>query len=610
MRALYCFLFSLLTSICGYAADIDACPDFTRVDPQGAIVGADMQNAAPCAALYDSKGVIRLRGARGGYVSFHLVAKVPEGGRYSVQVRWKQSDIALETDLFREWFHFISRSRRFCPDALVPVHMPYRSVLPEPDNKVDKQTAQSFWVDIYIPPNITPGVYSGEAVMEAAGKRFVKPIALEALAAVIPSQESVTVDHNCYGTAFLAQQYPELRRKLGDSFFASKEFFGLIHAYHRIFYEHLGTFHQLGYGHGGKVGPEFAPALTGSGRMKRIADWDLYDKHYGPLLDGTAFSATRRGPRPIPYVYLPINPEWPASFLWWGEPGYETEFVNVVRQMEEHFRSKGWTHTVFEMFFNHKKRYKAFPWDGDEVKFSKDNRYFLEYGRLLQKALPPDSPVKFRFRSDSSWTMQEQFRVLAGVVNFWVLGNSEFSWYKYAPQMLKSRGDIVFVYGGTPTIEENSGAITFAPFQSWIWGIDGYVRWLTTSPGPDPWFHSDGGGVTLVYPGERFGIEAPMPSIRLKLQRNCVQDLTLLESLKGSKPTDFFRNEAARRYNASTMDDWWPPKPAVADLPGEELTNTLIEENSQPLRRLAEKVNSRSWLNVRGWILEIASEAK
>ena len=76
--------------------------------------------------------------------------------------------------------------------------------------------------------------------------------------------------------------------------------------------------------------------------------------------------------------------------------------------MERHFREKGWTHTNFEVFFNHKKRYKGFPWDGDEVRFPKDLKYFFEYDRLLKKALPPNTPVHFVFRADVSWDMEEQ----------------------------------------------------------------------------------------------------------------------------------------------------------------------------------------------------------
>ena len=129
-------------------------------------------------------------------------------------------------------------------------------------------------------------------------------------------------------------------------------------------------------------------------------------------------------------------------------------------------------------------------------------------------------------------------------------------------------------------------------------------------PGGDPWFRSDGGGVTLVYPGERFGVEEPIPSIRLKLQRNCVQDITLLDSFKSARPIDSLRDEAARRYNGSRLQDWWPPKPAAVDLPGEELTNSLLADNLQQLDHLAAQVDARSWTRVRSWILELASEAK
>jgi len=210
---------------------------------------------------------------------------------------------------------------------------------------------------------------------------------------------------------------------------AATRFSKLIHSYHRLFYEHRGVFHQLGYGHAGKVGPEFAPVLEGSGRRKHVADWELFDRHYGPLFDGTAFSGTRRGANPIPFAYLPINPDWPASYLWWGEPGYEAEFVNVVSGMERHFREKKWTNTRLELFFNHKKRYMGYAWDGDEVRFPADNQYFREYGRLLQKAVPPDSPVKFVFRADVSWDMERQSKDLAGIVNMWICGDGILSWY-------------------------------------------------------------------------------------------------------------------------------------------------------------------------------------
>ena len=146
----------------------------------------------------------------------------------------------------------------------------------------------------------------------------------------------------------------------------------------------------------------------GRAPQKHIVSWDKFDRLFGPVFDGSAFNGTRRGPQPIPFMYMPINPEWPANYLWWGEPGYQAEFTNVVGEMERHFREKGWTSTRFEVFFNQKKRYKGFEWDGDEVRFPKDDAYFLVYHDLLMNALPKATPVHFVMRADSSWTMAQQ----------------------------------------------------------------------------------------------------------------------------------------------------------------------------------------------------------
>ena len=579
-------------------AGLEALPEFFRPDPFGEVVRADRGGG-----LGAFRNGVALQAARGGYVSFHLLAKVPESGPYTLSLSFPE---AVKAELFREWFHFTERDKSYYPDALIPVSLPYRSRLPEPDNRIEKQTAQAFWVDLWIGREAKPGTYKGQASLETAEGRASLPIELKVLPALIPEEDVVTMDHNSYGSSWIADFFGRQRK----DFFESDEFFNLIHAYHRIFYEHRGVFHQLGYGHGGKVGPEFAPALEGSGRNRRISSWRLYDRHYGPLLDGSAFAGTRRGARPIPFVYLPINPEWPASFLWWGEPGYEAEFVNVVSEMERHFREKGWTKTRFEMFFNHKKRYKAFPWDGDETRFPEDLRYYVEYARLLKKAVPEETPVRFVFRADASWMMERQFKELAGVVNFWVCGGSEFGWYQYAPRMLKQRGDIIWFYGGTPVVSEVSSAITTNPLKAWIWGVDGYVHWLTVSPGRDPWFHFEGGGTALVYPGERFGIRAPIPSLRLKLQRNCVQDIALLDSFQGKRSLESLKAEAARRYNGSKPQEWWMPRPALADLPPWEWTNSSIDEAARPGRRLFTGLDAAAWQRVRDFALQLAGEER
>jgi len=592
------------------ARDLQALPEFLRSDPFGAIVAPDRSGADLASSLYGAKHQVVLTGCRGGYVSFHLVVKLPSPSTYTLDVTIPDPTNKVQIDLFREWFHFTDSDKRYYPDALIPVHATYISRLPEPDNRITKQTAQAFWVDVYVASDTRLGIFSGTAKLKANSKITTLPIQLTVLACVIPGEDVVTIDHNSYGSSWLAQQFAGSYRRDPDQWFESNQFFELIHAYHRVFYEHRGIFHQLGYGHSGKVGPEFAPVLEGSGRAKHITSWGLYDRHYGPLFDGTAFSASRRGPRPIPFVYLPINPEWPASYEFWGERGYEAEFVNVVSEMERHFREKGWTHTNFEVFFNHKKRYKGFPWDGDEVRFPKDLKYFLEYDRLLKKALPPNTPVHFVFRADVSWDMEEQFKVLNGIVRLWCCGGGILSFYRHAPKMLCDRGDVVWYYGGPPGVTDSSSAITEFPLRAWLWGVNGYVHWLTVSPGEDPWFHFDGGQTALIYSGERFGVSEPIPSIRLKIQRNCLQDLALLDSLKRRKSLDSLRARAARSYNNSTLDDWWNSRPALADLPSDQWLGSAIDDATKHTHQALEHPGASAWYNVHQYAMSLQAEAK
>jgi len=607
---LFLVLFLFLPGYSLAAVSLEALPEFLRPDPFGGIVAPDQGGAQLRSVLYDGHHRVTLKSWRGGYVSFQLLVKSTAPGAYSLTIALNDPGHKIQTDLFREWFHFTDSDKHYYPDALVPVHAPYSSHLPEPDNKIEHQTAQAFWVDVYVPPDSKPGIYSGDARIKFDAAHTAVPIELTVLDPMVPAEDVVTIDHNSYGSSFLAEQYGTAFRNYSGNWYESDQFFHLIHAYHQIFYEHRGIMHQLGYGHAGKVGAEFAPGLAGSGRTRHVADWTLFDRHYGPLLDGSAFASSRRGPRPIPFVYLPINPEWPASYEFWGEPGYETEYVNVVSEMERHFREKGWTHTDFEVFFNHKKRYMGFPWDGDEVRFPKDLNYFLEYGRMLKKAVPADSPVHFRMRADVSWDMEQQFKLLKDVVTLWCASGGILSFYRDAPQALRARGDVVWYYGGPPSVRENAAAITEFPLRAWLWGVNGFVHWLTVSPGNDPWFHFDGGGTALVYSGDRFGLAEPIPSIRLKVQRNCLQDLAVLDSMKSQRTLDSLKSKAAQVFNKSTMDDWWNPRPELADIPSDQWQGSAIDAAMEHTTKGLAHPGVASWYNVHLYALEIAGGGK
>jgi hypothetical protein len=143
-----------------------------------------------------------------------------------------------------------------------------------------------------------------------------------------------------------------------------------------------------------------------------------------------------------------------------------------------------------------------------------------------------------------------------------------------------------------------------------MWDIHGFVHWLTVSAGADPWFQFDGGGTALVYPGERFGIEGPIASIRLKIQRNALQDLALAERLTKATGRENLQSEIAGRFNGSSPADWWIARPALADRPPNEWTNTDIDDALGPSQARRRSVDAEAWQRTRDLILQRAREAQ
>ncbi|MCP5109635.1 MAG: DUF4091 domain-containing protein, partial [bacterium] len=113
-----------------------------------------------------------------------------------------------------------------------------------------------------------------------------------------------------------------------------------------------------------------------------------------------------------------------------------------------------------------------------------------------------------------------------------------------------------------------------------------------------------GAKLGLVYPGVRFGIDGPIPSIRLKLQRNCLQDIALLETLRGDPA------EVTRRYNNTKPEEWWMPRPSLADRPPHEWSNNDLGEAVPLDKRLFGNLDPAAWARTRDYVRQLASEAK
>jgi len=85
-----------------------------------------------------------------------------------------------------------------------------------------------------------------------------------------------------------------------------------------------------------------------------------------------AFADAPRKGVPLEIFYLPLHENWPSPMEgnyngdYWADrafpDSYRRTFVEVSRQMAEHFRDRGWNDTLFQCFFNGKVNYKERGW--------------------------------------------------------------------------------------------------------------------------------------------------------------------------------------------------------------------------------------------------------
>jgi hypothetical protein len=559
----------------------------------------------------EAGGGRRLRAARNGYLSLRLW--VSGAGDYQLSVEFPGQ--AIEVDLFRAWYHRMAPANGesdapavYSVDALVPVASGSFQRLPDPDNAVPGQTHQEFWLDLFVLPDAAVGTATGRVVLSAGRERIEWPLTIEVLPLSIPDDDVLICNSHSFGCRWLYDFYPQTFAACRDSAARWVRTIDLLHDYFRINYEHRALLTNRGVGHSGLSDPIYRPTLRGAGRDKSLDDWTWYDRHYAPLLDGSAFSKPyagaarpRRPARPPWCIPTPMSPVWPADYLWWGQPGFEAEFVRCVRQFDEHFRRNGWLTTRPYFFFHHKKRYRWFEWDGDEPKFARDDGHFIEMGRLLREAVQ-GSPVPWTYRMDASWRIAEHVDGLGGIIDWWVCGGFA-KWFPESLLRARERGDIVWTYSGAPEIRAASSGLLEQVWLPWARGLAGHCRWQTVDPGPDPWFNCQGAAIGLVYPGERFGIAGPIPSIRLKLQRNAVQDVNLLSARRAAGETG--RRAVARLVERVPLRLWEEPPPVVRRAPPEDWDSRNLAEGVDEDLAAHQVVDPLWWADVRAVALEV-----
>lgn len=607
-----------------------AVPDVVKVDPvSGAVLqGGDVyridENYALVNPVYRAGGKpqVSLQAAGNEVVAFQVI--VEKGAKSIDGLKISMSDLASASgtiaanpnaQFFREWYIKSSaqQKRQLGPnevedvkirpvawhaDAAVPMADPFgvTASVPAAGNNIEGQTNQAIWVDLYVPKGTKPGEYRGEVTVEAQGIDGVKmSVQLTVLPLALPDKSSWNVELNSYGGLLGVAGVNDKDPRALD---AQWDFY-------RLAKQHRQMYSAVPYGQRGHVNMA-EPKLEGEGANTKVADWTEFDRFYGPLLDGSAFTADKGyvGPNagtPISEMYTAFHENWPLPLDKWYQDyaplktrlelaawakksrlledafpeQYKQGYTAVVRQFAQHCQEKNWTGTVFQIFGNNKYYFKV-PyfasqlttggnygssfWLLDEPTDYDDymaNAFFLNLAKNgWTSANAPD--VKFAYRVDVS--QPEMARGLwDNICNLWVLGGGAIRNGYVATATVRQKWlpeEEFWHYGGGPNLSAAPSNMLQAFLESWASGSSGILPYWTTDGGKD-WVKPNDPDLALFYPGKNYAnsgknCAGPLPSLRLKTMRRAQQDIEYLYLLAGQKQWD---RAAVRRAIAAYANE-------------------------------------------------------
>jgi hypothetical protein len=309
--------------------------------------------------------------------------------------------------------------------------------------------------------------------------------------------------------------------------------------YYRLAHEHRTCINRLPYGWHGI--PQFAPKWNG----KRF-DWDEWDRHAGPLLDGSAFSDLPRSGEPVDVFYLPFNENWPVPLSANYTPAYwpEEALSNKYRQQlkaafslfADHIHEMRWTEPKFQFYLNNKVYYRmkfkrsSAPWVFDEPVNTQDFWALRWYGLGWHEAVSDfKNNVNLWFRGDISFSQYSR-NMLWGIMDVEYMGANDAQKVRMKTDERVQTGQGCFAeYGTANRIDAPNLQPVLWCLSAWSKGAVGVLPWQTIGS-PRAWQVAE--QTALFYPDA----PGPLPSVRLKAfmcGQQLVEYLTLYSRLYG-----------------------------------------------------------------------------
>lgn len=487
-------------------------PITDKYDRNGKPVGELPEDYRTHNSLFDGQR-LRLTAAAGEVVGFQVLLR--GAGEVSLQCRLDR--LNCRVDLFRA-VHVPAEGREI-PDPLVP--------LPE-TLRLKSDTDEAVFVDVYVPFDAAAGEYAGRLIV-SDGREV--PISLTVLPVGLPRKASFLCEMNSYGLPDHVDTY---------------------YALQQVAYDHRVHANILHYSHNtaapGARKSNLDMRLRSGRRMdnKRYdavepgakqAYWDDFVEAFGPYLDGSCFQDGHRGPIPAPGFYLTFHESWPlncrayfngdpdAYRAFADHPVYAETYVNVLADFARVAKSKGWTETGFQVYFNNKgslaEMQKA-PWILDEPAAFWDYRALQYYGELTDRGRHGADEVHIDYRIDIS--RPEYCRgQLAGRRDLWIVSSSAFQNYRrLVTDRMEQDGLQAWVYGTSNPVHESNRQLQAWALDAWRDGATGLVPWQTVDKSGQALRRADQLGL-LIFDQDTKGNTVIRHSTRLKAYREAEQ---------------------------------------------------------------------------------------
>ena len=602
----------------GAKLTVDAVSDMVHVDPVSGGVLSD--GRAYQARQPVDVGQVNLLAAANEVAAFQLLLRKGADKLSDVRVTFsdlagaggRKIDAAKSIRAFRLWYVSAGgggrgRGRgappRWCGAVCLPLSSPFDESfnLPAADNKVPDQQLQSVWVDVYVPRGTAAGTYAGKITI--AAKELAGPVTvdlkLEVLPISLPDKFSWVLELNRYHS-MAGWAGVDVRSDPAQALETTLDFYRLAH-------QHRCVVNALPYSHSGRVDGWFIPVMEGTGTNVRVKDWTDYDKRFGPLLDGTAFSEAKGyfGPGagvPINHMYTAFHEAWPiwldkSTYKDWMAVSdrlqfaeyakqsrrpevaftqeYKQGFMAVAKQFYGHFQEKGWTRTSLHFFNNNKYYWKVAYFGGmgrggvsfwlmDEPTDFDDydtNAFVMGLGKRARQETPEAPDVRMDGRADVS--QPDMARGLwDDIGTVWCIGGLR----GYSTTAVARRrwlpNEKHWCYGGGIGVGAAPVGQARSALQRWSFGASGWMPWWDTFRGTGgAWQRAD--DLAIYYSGHNYAgsgknYPGPIASVRMKIARRVQQDVEYLHLLAARKGWDRDRvRDALAAYCDDPAEPLW-----------------------------------------------------